>query len=225
MNAARQLPLDLSFRSALGREDFLIAPCNEQAVAWLDKWPDWPAVALVLHGPHGAGKTHLVNVWRDQAQGVVIEGRELTEEMVPDLIAGHPAVAVENAQQCEDWNALFHLYNLAKETGRTILLTAIEPPARWGISLPDLDSRMRTALAVALKTPEEDLIAALLLKQVADRHLLVGPEVFAYILPRLERNFTAVRDFVARIDAESLAAQRRITVPLASQVLESLKGD
>ncbi|RED50878.1 HdaA/DnaA family protein [Aestuariispira insulae] len=222
MNAARQLPLDLSFRSALGREDFLVAPCNEEAVAWLDKWPVWPSVAMVLHGPHGAGKTHLVNVWREQARASLIEGCDLTVEKVPDLLKDVSAVAVENAQEGNHWEALFHLYNLCKETGKTLLLTALEPPSRWNIDLADLDSRLRTAVSAALKTPEEDLMAALLLKQAADRRLIIGPEVFSYILPRLERNFTAVRDFVARLDAESLAAQRRITIPLAGDVLEAL---
>ena len=222
MAFARQLPLDLSFRSALGREDFLLAPCNEEAVALLDRWPNWSAVAVVLHGPHGAGKTHLVNVWRDQTGARILEGKDLVFEIVPELLDDVPAVAIENAHECADWKALFHLYNLCKETGKHLLLTSLEPPSRWGLDLKDLDSRLRTALAVGLKQPEEDLIAALLLKQFSDRHLVVGPEVFSYILPRLERNFTSVRDFVRQVDAESLASHRRITIPLAGQVLDNM---
>ena len=51
-----QSTFDWGVRPALGREDFLVAPCNEAAVAWLDRWPDWPGPALVIHGPPGSGK-------------------------------------------------------------------------------------------------------------------------------------------------------------------------
>ncbi|MED5423417.1 MAG: DNA replication protein, partial [Pseudomonadota bacterium] len=53
-----QIPLDLKHRTAYGREDFLISPCNQDAAAWIDKWPDWPAPALMLYGPAASGKTH-----------------------------------------------------------------------------------------------------------------------------------------------------------------------
>ena len=52
---------------AMGREDFLVSPSNADAVAWIDRWPDWPGPALVIVGPPGSGKTHLGQVWRQQA--------------------------------------------------------------------------------------------------------------------------------------------------------------
>lgn len=223
-NVTKQLPLDLTFRAALGREDFLVAPCNEEAVAVLDLWPDWPTVAAVLFGPAGSGKTHLINVWCEKSHARIVQGIDLTNENVPALIEGARAVAVDDADRCPDWEALLHLYNLAKESGVSLLLTSLQPPARWSIALRDLDSRLRTAQVVALRAPEEDFMAALLLKQFSDRHLSVSPDVLAFLLPRLERSFTAVRDFVSAVDAESLAAQRRITVPLAGQVLDMLQS-
>lgn len=224
MNATKQLPLDLTFRAAFGREDFLVAPCNEEAVALLDQWPDWPTVSSVLYGPAGSGKTHLINVWCETSLARVIRGEDLRNEDVPALVENARALAVDDADRCPDWEALLHLYNLAKENNVLLLLTAKQPPSRWGIGLRDLDSRLKTAQVAALRAPEEDFMAALLLKQFSDRHLAVNPDVLAYLLPRLERSFTAVRDFVTAVDAESLAARRKITVPLAGQVLEMLQS-
>ena len=63
MSALRQLAFDLPGRTALGREDFFVAPSNALAVAKIDLWPRWSPTKLVLTGPVGSGKTHLAAVW------------------------------------------------------------------------------------------------------------------------------------------------------------------
>ena len=60
---AAQLVLPLEPRSAQGRADFLVAPVNERAVAFVDSYPGWPAPAAVLYGPAASGKSHLAAVW------------------------------------------------------------------------------------------------------------------------------------------------------------------
>ena len=59
------------------RRDFVVAPGNREALAWIDRWPDWPAPALALGGPAGCGKTHLSRIWAERAKAPVIEGHEL----------------------------------------------------------------------------------------------------------------------------------------------------
>lgn len=214
----RQLPLDLPHRPALGGGDFLVAPCNAEAVAWLDRWPDWPAPALALHGPGGCGKTHLGHVWQVRSGAIFIDAPELAVDRLPMLVSASGAVILDGAERAEE-RALLHLYNLVAERGGHVLLIANEPPARWATALADLRSRLLAAPAVAVAAPDEALLGALLVKLFADRQLAVGADVIAYLLPRLERSFEAARQAVARLDAAALAAHRRITVPLVRQVL------
>ncbi len=223
---ARQLPLDLGHRPALGRDDFLVAGSNREAVGWIDRWPDWPAPALVVHGPRGAGKTHLARVWRARSGAAVVEGRALSPD-VPAAFADAPraCLVVEGADAVRDAEALLHLYNVAAERGGWLLLTAAGPPARWRIPLADLDSRLRAAPAVAIGPPEDELLEAVLVKLFADRQLRVGPEVISYLVARMERSLAAARGLVAALDARALAARRGITVPLARAVLEELAGN
>ncbi len=94
-----QLPLDLGFRVALGRADFLIAPCNAAAVAWIDRWPDWPAPALALWGPAGSGKTHLLEVWRALSKAVAIAPGALSSAAVPQLLGAARVVAIDDAPE------------------------------------------------------------------------------------------------------------------------------
>jgi chromosomal replication initiation ATPase DnaA len=218
-----QLPLDLGFRPALGRADFLVASCNEEAVAWLERWPRWPGPALALSGPARSGKTHLAQVWRMLSGAALIDAHALSSPLVPALLDAAKAAAVDDADEADE-EALLHLHNLLAERQGHLLLVTREAPARWGIKLADLRSRLLAAPAVAVKAPDEDVIGAVLVKLFADRQLTVGEEVLAYLRVQLERSFEAAHDAVAALDAASLADGRAITVPLARQVLNQRRG-
>lgn len=223
-----QLTLNLGHRPALGREDFLVTPANELAVAWIDRWPDWPGGSLCLHGPSGSGKSHLLQVWRQASGAVELAAVALDRAEPPELLgdARHCAVddaeraaAAPSAEQC-----LLHLYNLVRERGGHLLLTGERPPARWPVALPDLRSRLVTLPAVALQPPDDALIEALLVKLFADRQLRVGQDVVGFLLTRMERSFAEARDLVAAIDAAALAAQREVGISLVREVLRSRSG-
>jgi chromosomal replication initiation ATPase DnaA len=217
-----QLPLDLGFRPALGRADFLVAPCNEAAIAWLDRWPAWPSPALALYGPAGSGKTHLGEVWRARSRAASIEPPALTPASVPQLLGAAKAAVVDDADRAGE-EALLHLYNLLAERHGHLLVVAREPPSRWGIKLADLRSRLLAAPAVAVAAPDEAVLGAVLVKLFADRQLEIGQEVVAYLLVQIERSFAAAQEAVAALDAASLAEGRAVTVPLARTVLSQLR--
>ncbi|HUC60517.1 MAG TPA: DNA replication protein [Alphaproteobacteria bacterium] len=218
-----QLAFDLAHRPALGREDFLVAPCNAEAVAWLDRWPDWPAPALTLYGPAGCGKSHLAQVWRARSGAIALGGAALDVGRLPSTLGDAQAAILEDADaQVRDEEALLHLYNMLAERRGHLLLSARTPPARWPLKLADLRSRLVAAPAVAVALPDETLIAALLVKLFADRQLRVSADLVDYLVPRLERSFEAVLTLVAALDAAALEGQRAVTVPLARKVMDGI---
>jgi DnaA regulatory inactivator Hda len=214
-----QLSLDLGFRPALGRADFLVAPCNAAAVAWIDRWPDWPAPLLALWGPAASGKTHLLEVWRARSNAVAIAARALTSAALPSLLGGAHAAVIDDAQSTADEEALLHLYNVLAERQGHLLLAAREPPARWSIRLADLRSRLVAAPAVAVDAPDDALLGAVLVKLFTDRQLRISEDLIAYLLPRIERSFAAAQAIVAALDQAALADQRAVTVRLARDIL------
>ncbi len=229
MSRPVQLPLPLEHRPALGMEDFLMAPCNQAAVAWLDRWPRWPVPALTVHGPPGCGKTHLAHVWQARSGARVLRPSMLAGARAPALVGDVRACVIDPRGGADDgWPdhldepALLHLFNLLAEAGGHLLLIAPSPPARWRLRLPDLRSRLRAAPAVAVGRPDDAVIAAVLVKLFADRQLPVGAEVVGYLGNRIERSFDAVRRVVAALDSAALAARRRVTVPLAREALATL---
>ena len=110
--------------------------------------------------------------------------------------------------------------NALAAAGRPLLMTATRPPRDWGVPLPDLASRLSASALLRLEPPDDALLAAVLVKLFADRQIAVPANVIAYALPRIERSLAAARDFVARIDAASLAQGRPVTRQLAASLLD-----
>jgi DnaA regulatory inactivator Hda len=220
MPGAPQLVLDLGHRPAMGREDFWVAPGNQDAVDWIDRWPQWPGHALALFGPAGCGKSHLAQVFALRTRARVIAPADITIDAVPVLVESAPALAVENADAVADPRALFHLYNALQQRGRFLLLIAREAPARWRVKLADLKSRLASVPAIGIDPPDDAMIEAVLVKLFADRQLIVAPEVIGYLARHMDRSFAAMRSLVARADTASLAGKRPVTVPLVRALIE-----
>jgi chromosomal replication initiation ATPase DnaA len=222
---ADQLTLDLALPPpTYSREDFIVSSGNREALAWLDRWPDWPAPALALSGPPGSGKTHLSRIWAERAAAKVIGGSDLDGKSVADLASlaeTSPALVIERADLASE-RSLFHLYNLMRERRGHLLLIAELPPARWTITLPDLASRLRAAPAVALAPPDDDLLGSIILKQLADRQLHAGAGVVQYLVSRMERSAGEARRVVAALDRKAMAEGREIDRRLAADVLAEL---
>lgn len=222
MIAPEQLPLEFENRPALGGEDFLIAPCNREAVAWLDKWPDWNAPALVIYGPPGCGKTHLAHVFMASTGAVLLTAEMVRDAGLPQLISSVNNCVFDDADDGLDEESLFHLYNALASKGGRILLTATRPPNGWGLELADLASRLKAAPAIEIGLPDDGLIRAVLVKLFSDRQLRVEEGVVEYMALRMERSLDAAGRMVAAIDLAALKEKRNITLPLVRGVLEKI---
>ena len=224
-----QFVFDFECRPALEAQDFLVTPCNHEAVAWIDEWPNWSSPAFVIHGPSGCGKSHLAQVFLARTSGVRVSSLQLLEKEPRALLSGARACLLDdvdgaftqgNKDALEE--ALLHLYNTLKEYGSTMMITAKSPPSRWGMSLADLSSRLKTATLAEIRPPDDALLAAVLVKQFSDRQLSIDSEVVAFVQARIERSFRALGQLVAIADKMALAQKSRISIPLMRLVLEKL---
>jgi chromosomal replication initiation ATPase DnaA len=219
----QQLGLALPSRTALGRDDFFVAPSNAIAAAMIDNWQNWAGRKLALTGPQGSGKTHLTHVWAAMSGARIINAADLIKADVPDL--AQSCVAVEDvpaiAGNSKAETALFHLHNLVLAEGHSLLMTGTPPVGLWNLTLPDLTSRMGAAGSAALEAPDDMLLTAVLAKLLADRQLTPKPDLIPYLLLRMDRSFAAAGELVAALDAASLAQKKPVTRALAAQVLDN----
>jgi len=216
--AERQLTFDLVSRPALGREDFIVTPANAEAVALIDRWPDWPHPVVAIIGPEGSGKSHLAAVWCRVAKAKRMAAEALSAAHLQAL-AGGGALAIEDADCGIDEKTLFHALNMARDEGGYLVLTARSAPASWAVGLADLASRLRAAPVARLGPPDDLLLRAVMVKLFADRQLTVDAAVLDYICARMERSLAAAAALVASLDKAALAEGRGITRRLAAEVL------
>lgn len=216
-----QLPLPFPHQPPYAAADFLAAPSNEAALAWLDRTADWPDHRLAVWGQPGCGKTHLLRLWAGRHGAVLLVRPDL--HGLPTLPASG-GVAVDDAAASTDEAALLHLLNAAREARLPVLLAARTPPARWPARLPDLASRLRAITAVEILPPEESLLRILLLRLLADRQLAVRPDLQDWLLLRLPRSPAALREAVERLDQAALGVGGAVTRAVAAGVLKAMGG-
>ena len=220
-NRPRQLALALDHPVSFARDDFLSGPSNAAALALIESWPDWPSRAVALVGPEGSGKSHLAAIWAGQSGARLVAARALTATNLPVALATG-ALVVEDAAGGEfDERAFFHLLNLAREHQAFLLVTARTPLAAWPVGIRDLASRLKALPVVAMSSPGDALLRAVLVKLFADRQLAADESLLSYLLTHIERSFAAVRAVAARLDQEALRRKRPLTRALAAEILRA----
>jgi chromosomal replication initiation ATPase DnaA len=210
---AEQLPLKLPVDPGFTDEDFLVSRCNEAALGMVERYPDWPVPLLVLSGPEGSGKTHLARIWQRRSGAHQIEpGMDIDDRPLVGVI--------EDADRGRfDEAALFHLVNRVQAEGGALVFTARKPVSQWGIRTPDLLSRLRLALDIAIEAPDDEFLRALLVKLFVDRQMIVSTSIIAYMLPRMTRSCQQAIQLVEHIDHLCLARKSRPTRSIVAEAL------
>lgn len=216
----RQLPLDLAHEEARSRDDLVVGAANEHAISLIERWPDWPADVVVLAGPAGAGKSHLAEIWRAETGAVSVSATAIGAEAI--AAAESSPILIDNADDAGfDETGLFHLINAVKAARSHLLLTARRFPAGWGVSLPDLLSRLKAAATVEIHEPDDALLSGVIVKLFSDRQIAIEPHVVQFIVRRMERSLSAAQVLVEKLDRVALERKTRITRALAAEVLAS----
>lgn len=201
-------------------EDFFISPSNSQAFYYLNRWPNWGSgiysKTLLLYGEAGSGKTHLSYIWKNLSNAEII-----TQDNCYNLnqFISYKALILEDIELIDE-ESILHLINFSNENQQYLLLTSKYSPNNFKCKLADLRSRILSIPAIALDSPEPELLKAVLLKHFSDRQLKINPITLEYIFIRIDRSFSKLTQFINELDKESNTSKRSITIPLVKEILK-----
>lgn len=215
-----QFPFDFQSNTNFLREDFILSEANRSIFSYINQWPDWGTQRfsrlLYLHGPKGAGKTHLAHIWQQRTQASFVTDIPLYNDASGCYI-------LENAGSIPlHEETLLHFINAIVENNGFLLITSQLAPAQLPLHLPDLTSRLKALPALGLSAPDDALLHAVLAKHFFDRQLRIEPEVVSYLLTRIERSFAAATVVADLLDKKALSEKRNITIPFVRELLTSL---
>ncbi len=226
-----QLPLALRYPPDQRLESFIGAPDGALAqlrAAATGGSRDW----VYLVGPAGSGKTHLalaVCAAAEQAgRGSAYLPLQAAAGRLGDALEaleGRDVVALDGldaiAGQRGDEVALFDFHNRARAAGVTLLYTASAAPDALGLVLPDLRSRLSQCGRIMLDALDDDGRGAVLRERAIRRGLALDQAAIDWLLTRTGRGLGGLVVLLDRLDRESLAAKRRVTVPFLRKVLDA----
>lgn len=191
-----QLALPLSFPPDGHSDDFVVSTSNARAATGVERWSVWPVMTALLVGPRKSGRSTLARLFERQTGGTVIDDAERHGEA-----------------------ALFHAWNAAQSGKRPLLIVADEAPPGWGITLPDLRSRILASPVFAIAPPDCHLMAALLTRDFLRRGLDARPDLVSWMAVQLERSHIARLRAVDVLDQGVMETRKRLSIPYARATL------
>ena len=226
-----QLPLGLSLRDA-ARFDGFSPGQNEEVFQNLQLSAEGSGESLVyIAGADGLGKTHLLQAachraGRAQRSATYLPMTRLLE-LTPAVFDGLEQMAlvclddVHAIAGTADWErSLFDLFNRLRDSGSTLLVSAVKRPDQSGFNLPDLVSRLGWGVTYVLKPLDDvDVIKALTYRAAA-RGLDLPEDTAQFLLRRFPRDLPSMFALLDTLDVASLIEQRRLTIPFVKSVLD-----
>ena len=189
------LPIDALRPDKTG--SLIVTSCNAAIVETLANSANWPSRCAILTGPARSGKSLLASYFAGKGGGLILD----KAESQPD-------------------EALFNAWNRVQEEKSALLLISRFAPAKWGVELPDLKSRLAAALNMEIGPPDDELVEHLLQKHLQDRGTAVTPEVLAYVSKRISRSFVKIEEFARQLNALALSENKAVGLAMVKQILE-----
>ena len=199
-------------------EDFYVSKSNEHIFNFIDSWPKWEKNFVNINGENFSGKTHIVNIFLKKYKGIKLESKTLNNDHLKEIKL-HENVILENLEKNINEELIYTLFNLIEQDNKYLVVTSIEPITSIKFELNDLKSRTKNFLLHHIQKPDDDLIFALILKNLSDRQISLDKKLVDYIIKRIDRSYGKIFDFIYKIDEMSLKKKKPIDFKIIKEIL------
>ena len=188
-------------------DDFYVSRSNEHVFKFLNNWPKWEKNFLNISGENFSGKTHLINIFLKKFKGIKFEANKIKNENLKEIKI-HQNIILENLGNDINENLIYTLINIIDQENKYLIITSRDPIVNIKFDLKDLNSRTRNFLLQSIEKPDDDLMFALILKNLSDRQISLNEKLINYIIKHIERSYGKIFDFIYKIDEMSLKKKK-----------------
>ena len=218
MKDLNQLIIKFDYDQNFKDQDFYVSKSNEYSFKLLNSWPKWEKNFLNLIGEKFSGKTHLINIFLKKFKGIKIEASNINNHILKEIKI-YENVVVENLNKDINENLFYTLLNIIEQDNKYLIVTSKKPIVDFSYQLDDLNSRSKNFLLSSIEKPDDDLMFALILKNLSDRQISIDKKLIDFIIKRIDRSYGKIFDFIYKIDEISLKRKKAIDFKIIKEVL------
>ena len=218
MKNLNQLILKFDHEQNFNDEDYYVSKSNKHLLKLLNSWPKWEKNFINLIGERFSGKTHLINIFIKKFKGIKIDAGQIDDKFL-NKIKIYENIIIENLNNKVNESLFYTLLNIIDQDNKYLIVTSLNPIVEIDFSLNDLNSRSKNFLLANIEKPDDDLIFAIILKNLSDRQILIEKKLLEFIIKRINRSYSKIFDFIYKIDEVSLKRKKPIDIKTIKEVL------
>jgi len=219
MKSLNQLLLDFDYEQNFRDDDFYVGKSNHYTFELINKWPKWEKNFLNISGEKFSGKTHIANIFLKKFNGIKIKASELNDENLK-TIKPHQNIVLEDLSLEINEKLIYTLFNIIDQDNKFLIITSTKPIVEMNFQLEDLRSRTKNCLLAKIENPDDELMFALILKNLSDRQITLDKKLIDFIIKRIERSYGKIFEFIYKIDKISLKKKKSIDFKIINEALE-----
>ena len=218
MRDINQKIIKFNYEKNFNNDDFYISKSNKHIFDFLKSWPKWEKNFINIIGENFSGKTHLIDIFLKNFKGIKLEASLLNNETLKEIKV-HQNIIIENLNKDIDEKLAYTLFNIVDQDNKYLITTSTKPIVDIEFILPDLISRTKNFLLLGIEKPDDELIFALIIKNLSDRQVSLEKKLINYIISRIDRSYGKIFDFIYKIDELSLIKKKSIDLKIIKEVL------
>ena len=218
MSIRNQEIISFNYEQNFKDDDFYVSKSNKHIFDLLNNWPRWEKNFLNISGKKFSGKSHLVNIFLNKFKGIKFKAKLFNNDDLKQIKL-HQNIVVEDLDKEIDEKLFYTLFNIIDQDNKYLIVTTIDPIVNFKFELDDLNSRSKNFLLQNIEKPDDELIFALLLKNLSDRQITLEKKLIDYIIKKIDRSYDKIFDFIYKIDEISLKKKKPIDLKIIREVL------
>ena len=187
--------------------DFFVSKSNKHVHDFLLSWPNWEKNLVNICGENFSGKSHLINIFIKKFKGVIFNADTFDNDDLSSL-DNHQNIVLENLNNEINEKLIYTLINIVEQNDKYLIITSYRSISEFNFNLNDLKSRAKNFLIQDIQKPDDELIFALLIKNLSDRQITIEKKLVNYIVKRIHRSYSKIFDFIYKIDEMSLKKKK-----------------